>query len=73
MKLQFAILCLATLAACSTTTAWNKPGTSDRDFNADHGECELRIHDIPSMMLIRRNRVYDECMLGKGWKKSDLK
>lgn len=61
------------LVGCSTTTAWNKANSTDRDFKADHGECELRIHDIPSMMVIRRNRVYDECMLGKGWTKADSK
>jgi hypothetical protein len=58
------------LVGCSTTTAWNKPNSSSQDFYSDHGECELRIHDIPSMMVIRRNRVYDECMTGKGWTKA---
>lgn len=72
MKSIFLSLALL-LIGCSTTTAWNKANSTDQDFNADHGECELRIHDIPSMMVIRRNRVYDECMSGKGWRKAGSK
>lgn len=71
-KLALAALLAAILGACATTErVWVKPGSTDREFNMDAGQCRAQAYSVPNAPPMRIAIVYASCMQGKGWHMED--
>jgi hypothetical protein len=69
-KLALVALAVA-LAGCATNNdwAWDKPGSTQRDFDMDHGQCRAQAFAVPGVSLLQAVLVLDGCMHGKGYTK----
>lgn len=64
------VILLALLAGCATKqTYWEKPGSTQQDFNADIGACRAQAFSVPGAMnnLMQVAIVQSTCMQSKGW------
>ena len=55
------------LAGCAPTI-WNREGATEKDFNMDRGQCNAQALSVPGATNLQRNAVFDNCMVGKGWR-----
>ena len=70
-------LALIALLLTGCATVWSHPVKTDQDFYADDSECEARGASVPIGVtnmdhIMRRgqvDRIYERCMMGKGWRR----
>lgn len=56
------------LTACATKQFhWEKPGSSNQEFNMDAGQCRAQAFSVPNAPAMQIAIVYSSCMNGKGW------
>lgn len=66
------ILLALLLASCATTeSVWVKPGSSEREFAMEAGQCKAQAFSVPNAPLMQVAIVYNSCMQGKGWHQED--
>lgn len=58
------------LAGCATPWHWERPGSTDREFNMDAGQCRAQSESLYGPPM-QRLTVYFACMEGKGWQRMD--
>lgn len=74
MKKMIFIAVLA-MAGCATEPAktWNKPGSTQTEFNMDQGNCRAQAFSVgygattPLAITQQRVIIFESCMYGKGW------
>lgn len=57
------------LMVCSCAATWVHATKNQTEFYADSSSCEAQAGQAQGYWggLMRYNRVYDQCMMGKGW------
>jgi hypothetical protein len=60
---------LATGCATNGNWAWDKSGSTQQSFSADHGQCRAQAFSVPGVTVLQAALVLDGCMHGKGWQK----
>lgn len=60
---------LATACATNDGWAWDKPGSTQQSFGADHRQCRAQAFSVPGVTILQAALVLDGCMHGKGWQK----
>jgi hypothetical protein len=60
---------LATGCAKNDNWAWDKSGSTQQSFSADHGQCRAQAFSVPGATVLQAALVLDGCMHGKGWQK----
>lgn len=53
------------LAGCMTV--WMKPGSTERDYKMDTGQCRAQSYSVPNAPPLQALLVFTSCMEGKGW------
>jgi uncharacterized protein YceK len=72
MNRYLVLLAVASLGGC--TTILTHPTKSTEEFYADYSACEAQAGQAAGSQDpygVRRNRVLENCMRGKGWKRQE--
>lgn len=66
-KFLITLACVLTGCAAPQETAWDKPGSSQQEFNMDQGQCHAQAFQVPGASAMQIALVYNSCMRGKGY------
>jgi hypothetical protein len=68
VKLLLPVACIMAVTSCAPTaqSVWVKPGSTQREFSMDAGQCKAQGFGS-GMNVLEVSLVYSNCMQGKGW------
>ncbi len=60
---------LASACASKSPDQWHKSGVTNSQFTRDSAACEIEVSQSPRVFA--RGRLYNTCMISKGWSSAE--